>query len=155
MSYNDNFNPADNMDYSVSSDEFKKVTEGLKKSDKGYNVLWRMMPKNGRLKRTKIEVYTSTGYGCRIRDAETGHYYSHMVGTADEDLYFSVIISTGECRSENGSRTLFYLSPQHYMTHLNSELEPDVISRWEEKRDDRLNARTVRKAKTTLSTYVK
>ena len=145
MSYNDNFNPADNMDYSVSSNEFKKATEGLKKSDKGYNALWRMIPKNGKLKRTKVEVYTSSGHGCHIRNAETGEYYPHIVGTADEDLYFTVILATGECKSANGSRTLFYLSPQHYMTHLNTELEPNIIARWEDKRDMRLNTRTVGK----------
>jgi len=143
MSYNDNFNPADNMDYSVSSNEFKKATESLKKSDKGYNVLWRMIPKNGKLKRTKVEVYTSNGHGCHIRNAETGEYYSHIVGTADEDLYFTVILATGECKSANGSSTLFYLSPQHYMTHLNTELEPEIIARWQDKRDDRINTRTV------------
>jgi len=154
MSYN-NFNPDDNMDYSVSSDEFRRVTESLKKSDKGYNVLWRMIPKNEKLKRTKVEVYTSSAQGCRIRDAETGHYYSHIVGTDDEDLYFSVIISTGECRSENRSRTLFYLSPQHYMTHMNSELDAKIIGRWEDKRYARLNTRSLIKSKFSLSTYIK
>jgi len=147
MSYNDNFNPADNMDYSVSSNEFKKATESLKKSDKGYNVLWRMIPKNGKLKRTKVEVYTSNGHGCHIRNAETGEYYSHIVGTADEDLYFTVILATGECKSANGSRTLFYLSPQHYMTHLNTELDTEIIARWEDKRESRLNTRSVSKPK--------
>jgi hypothetical protein len=144
MSYYDNYNSAD-MDYSVSSNELKKATESLKKSDKGYNVLWRMIPKNGKLKRTKVEVYTSSGYGCHIRDAETGHYYEHIVGTADEDLYFTVILATGECKSDNDSSTLFYLSPQHYMKHLNCELNPDIIARWEDKRDARLNTRPVSK----------
>ena len=134
MVYNDNFNPADNMDFSVSSDEAKKMTESLKRSDKGYNVLWRMVPKNGKIKRTKIEVYTTSGCGSHIRDAETGQYYSHEVGSFDEDLYFSVILATGECKSLNGSSTLFYLSPQHYARHLNCVIEQDVIARWEDKR---------------------
>jgi hypothetical protein len=149
MSYNDNFNSADNMDYSVSSNDLKKATENLKKSDRGYNAIWRMVPKNGKIKRTKIEIYTSSGNGSHIRDAETGHYYEHIVGTADEDLYFTVILATGECKSDNDSSTLFYLSPQHYMKHLNCELNPEIIARWEDKRDSRLNTRTVDKPKFT------
>jgi hypothetical protein len=126
------------MDYSLSSNELNKMSESLKKSDRGYNLLWRMIQKNGKLKRTKIEVYSSSGHGCHIRDAETGEHYKHIVGTPDEDLYFSVIMATGECKSSNGSSALFYLSPQHYMTHLNSELEPIKIAAWEDKRDARL-----------------
>ena len=145
MSYNDNFNPADSMDYSVSSNELKKATESLKKSDRGYNTIWRMVPKNGKIKRTKIEIYTSSGHNFHIRDAETGEYYPHIVGTSDEDLYFTVTLATGECKSDNGSNTLFYLSPEHYMKHLNCDLSSDVIARWEEKRENKLNTRTVSK----------
>jgi len=155
MSYNDNFNPADNMEFSVSSGEFKNMTEGLKKDDKGYNVIWRMMVKNDKMKKTKIEIYTSSGYGCHIRDAETGEYYVNTVGTADEDLYFSVVLATGECKSKNGSSTLFYLSPQHYMTHFNCELEPSVISSWEEKRRARLSQTKLVKRKNAASAVVK
>jgi hypothetical protein len=155
MSYNDNFNPADNMDYSVSSNELKKATESLKKSDRGYNAIWRMVPKNGKIKRTKIEIYTSSDYGSHIRDAETGHYYPHIVGTADEDLYFTVMLATGECNSANGSSKLFYLSPRHYMKHLNCELESESIARWEDKRENRLNTRTVSKPKLSSLISVK
>ena len=102
-----------------------------------------------------MEVYTTSGYGCHIRDAETGHYYSHSVGTADEDLYFSVILATGECKSRNGSSTLFYLSPQHYMRHLNCELEEDVIARWEAKRDATLKRKSMVKQPNVASIVVK
>jgi len=155
MSYNDNFNPADNMEFSVSSGEFKNMTEGLKKDDKGYNVIWRMMVKNDKMKKTKIEIYTSSGHGCHIRDAETGEYHVSMVGTADEDLYFSVVLATGECKSKNGSSTLFYLSPQHYMTHFNCELDPSIISSWEEKRRARLSQTKVVKRQNAASAVVK
>jgi len=155
MSYNDNFNPADNMEFSVLSGEFKNMTEGLKKDDKGYNLIWRMMVKNDKLKKTKIEIYTSSGHGCHIRDAETGEYYVNMVGTADEDLYFSVVLATGECKSKNGSSTLFYLSPQHYMRHFNCELEPSVISSWEEKRRARLSQTKLVKRQNAASAVVK
>ena len=153
MAYNDNFNPDDNMDYTVTSQDFNKMAVNIKKSDRGYNAIWRMVPKNEILKRTKFEVYTSSGFGCHIRDAETGQYYEHTVGSADEDLYFSVILATGECTSANRSSTLFYLSPQHYMTHLKCELEPSVIARWVEKRDMRLRQMNVSK-KEKVSTVV-
>lgn len=155
MSYNDNFNPADNMEFSVSSGEFKNMTEGLKKDDKGYNVIWRMMPNNGKMKKTKIEIYTSSGHGCHIRDAETGEYHVSMVGTNDEDLYFSVVLATGECKSKNGSSTLFYLSPHHYMKHFNCELEPSIISSWEEKRQTRLRQTKLVKRQNAASAVVK
>lgn len=155
MAYNDNFNPADNMDYSVSSDEHRKISESLKKGDKGYNILWRMVLKNDKMKRTKIEVYTTSGHGCHIRDAETGAYYKHLVGTADEDLYFSVILATGECNSANGSSTLFYLSPNHYMTHLKCELEPILIARWKDKHDARLEKLNILKQQRNAAVVVK
>jgi hypothetical protein len=41
------------------------------------------------------------------------------------------------------------------MKHLNCELEPDVIARWEDKRDDRLNTRTVSKPNFSSSIAVK
>ena len=154
MAYNDNFNPADNMDFSVG-DENKKFTENFKKSDRGYNTLWRSVEKNGVMKRSKIEVYTSNGIGCRIRDAETGLYYPHIVGSADEDLYFSLILATGECNSKNGSNTLFYISPQHYMTHFNCELDPDTIAHWESKRNMRLKELSAVKPQSGTSVIVK
>lgn len=145
MSYNINYGFADNMEYSVSSNDFKKDSECLKKSDRGYNIIWRMIQKNGRNKRSKIEIYTSGNYGSHIRDAESGEYYKHIVGTSDEDLYFSVIIATGECKSSNGSITLFYISPEHYMKHQHRILDTQLISKWEARRDDTLNTLTLRK----------
>jgi hypothetical protein len=155
MAYNDNFNPADNMDYTVSSQEFNKMALSIKKSDRGYNVIWRMVTKDEILKRTKIEVYTSSGFGCHIRDAETGDYYAHTVGSADEYLYFSVILATGECTSANGSSTLFYLSPQHCMTHLKCELKPSVIAKWVENRDMMLRQMHISKKENVTSVVVK
>lgn len=125
----------DNTDNSCNTEELKQLKEELKKSDRGYNAVWRMIPKNGKMKRTKIEAYTSGCFGSNIRDAETGEFYNHIVGTADEDLYFSVILATGECNSKNGSSTLFYLSPHHYMKHFSCVLDDIYIAKWQEKRN--------------------
>ena len=132
---------------SYSSGSQKNQLDKIKKADRGYNKIWRNVIKNDKLKRTKIEIYTSSGVGNHIRDAETGEYYPYIVGSADEDLFFSVILATGECRSKNGSNTLFYLSPEKYMNHLHTQLDDHVIKLWKEKRDNRARERAVHKEK--------
>jgi hypothetical protein len=143
MEYNDHFNPADNNDYDVPSYANNGDKTGFldepKKLDRGYNKIWRMRERiDGTIKRTKIEIYTSSGIGSNIRDAETGEYYPQIVGSEDEDLFFKVGLSTGECTSRNGSNTLFYISPHHYMSHLGCTLSIDSINRWQEKKDYRM-----------------
>lgn len=133
--YGDNFNPVDYENNSFSNtDEMKKAIKDIKQSDRGYNKIWRTVEKNGKFKKTGIEVYTSSCCGNHIRDAETGEFYDHIVGSADEDLYYKVILATGECNSKNGSSTLFYLSPTHFMKHLHKNLDDAFISLWNEKR---------------------
>jgi hypothetical protein len=109
----------------------------LKKKDRGYNKVYRMIPRasDGKIINTKIDVYTTGYIGSRIRDAETGEYYNYNVGSKYEDLFFKVALATGECNSKNGSSTLFYLSPHQYMSHLNVDLDDSVINSWEEKRN--------------------
>jgi hypothetical protein len=140
-----NFSSADNESYEEQKEQ-RRLVEETKKIDRGYNVIYRTCPnKRGQLVRTPISIYTSGGTDSQIRDAETGAYYKHIVGSADEDLYFKVILATGECKSKNGSNTLFYVSPRHYMSHLNNEVSEDTLQRWEEKRDARYKAIETRK----------
>ena len=138
MSYDDIYHPTDNTDFSVISNELKKLKDTVKHADSGYNVIWRMLEKNEVMKKTKIGIYTSKSYGCHIRDAETGHYYTNCVGSSDEDLYFKVVLATGECKSRNNSSTMFYSSPRHYMSHMRCDLDPNQIAKWEVKRDARV-----------------
>jgi len=127
--------------------EQHRIIKNAQSMDRGYNVIYRNCPnKKGQLVRTPITVYTSGGTDSQIRDAETGAYYSHIVGSADEDLYFKVILATGECKSKNGSSTLFYSSPRHYMSHLNNEVSEDTLQMWESKRDARYKAREMKKS---------
>ena len=141
MFYKDQYDQADN-DYdglSTNSNNQKAVLENSKQLDRGYNKIWRMRPRvDGSLKRTKIEFYTSSETGNSIRDAETGNYFTHKVGSANEDLYFKVAMATGECKSANKSNTMFFTSPQRYMMHMHINLKPEIISAWEEKRNARL-----------------
>ena len=135
-----NFSSVDNEFYDEQKEQRRLVQE-VKKMDRGYNVIYRdCLNKRGQLVATPISIYTSGGTDSQIRDAETGVYYSHIVGSADEDLYFKVTLATGECKSKNGSSTAFYSSPRHYMSHLNNEVSEHVIQMWEEKRDARNKA---------------
>lgn len=123
-----------------------KLAEEAKKLDRGYNVIYRTIPnKKGRLVKTPISIYTSSDVDSNIRDAETGQFYKHLVGSADEDLYFKVVLATGECKSRNGSSTLFYLTPRHYMSHLNCEVDDEIVQIWQEKRDARYKAIELKK----------
>jgi len=138
MSYNyDN-----NFDMYDDKKEQDKLFADVKSLDKGYNVIYRNMSgRNGKMKRTKVGIYTSGSIHSHIRDAETGVYYTSRVGTHDEDLYFKVVLATGECKSKNGSKTLFYLSPRHYMAHLNCEVDDNTITQWQIKHDARVRTK--------------
>ena len=141
MYYKEQYDPTENDQYEVASTDQKGALENMKKMDRGYNKIWRMLPRaDDSLKRTKIEFYTSSGSGYKIRDAETGTYYNDVVGSANEDLYFKVALATGECKSTNGSSTMFFTSPQRYITHMHTTLTPEIIANWEAKRYARLHA---------------
>jgi hypothetical protein len=117
-----------------------KILDDAASLDKGYNKIYKdIIRQDGRKKRTKIDIYTSGCIGSNIRDAEKGHYYSHTVGSYNEELYFKVVMANGICNSRNGSSTLFYTSPQNYMSHQFCEVDQEVITNWEKKRNLRLN----------------
>lgn len=114
-------------------------------ADRGRNTLSRRVPTNYVNKwgetvyRTKrVDVYTSGGAGTFILDAETGDQMPHRVGSMDEDLYFKVAISTGECTSVNKSNIAFFHSPSHYARYTYSDVHPDVEEGWRLKREARL-----------------
>lgn len=159
MFYKDQYDPADN-EYdlmSANTNNQKGLLENSKQLDRGYNKIWRMLPRvDGTLKRTKIEFYTSSDTGNSIRDAETGSYFSDKVGSANEDLYFKVALATGECKSANGSSTMFFTSPQRYMSHMHVNLTPEIIRTWQEKREARVHAmgREVNKQELSSSVVV-
>jgi len=104
----------------------------LKMADRGFNRIYRnaVRESDGKITKRKIDLYTTGGTGSNIRDAETGMFYVELVGSKYEDLYFKVALATGECKSLNGSNTLFYFSPGNYERHLNVNLSDDVIHNW-------------------------
>lgn len=127
------------LDSLYDAKEERSLIKQTKAMDKGHNVIYRnMLNKKGVIKPTPLEVYTSCGTHSNIRDAETGAYYKSLVGSADEDLYFKVVIATGECSSKNGSSTLFYSSPSHYMSHFKIQLADDIVNNWQSNCDARI-----------------
>ena len=95
MEYDNMYHPneSENLDNSSINGINLRENEldSLKKYDRGYNKISIQKHNfNGRLKNTKIEIYTSGDIGSNIRDAETGAYYSNKVGSYDEDLFFKV-----------------------------------------------------------------
>ena len=141
----------------VVDDEFDINEEKryIKSLDRGYCQIIRPMEnKYGRIKLTKIDVYTSGVIGSNIRNAVTGEYYDSLVGSKDEDLFFKVKLSTGECNSKNGSNTLFYNSPEEFEKYDNMvELDESVKELWRLKKNLRMNERKYNKK--SVSTIVK
>lgn len=125
MSYREEYNE----NASVTSMN-KKVNNILGSDVKGFIELKRTN-KNGQNK--KIGCFTTGLQGSSIRDAITGVYnYKHKVGSFDQDLYFSVIIATGETSSREPI-ILYYESPEQYEKHFFLELDKQTKDKWAEK----------------------
>jgi hypothetical protein len=136
--YEDNYTPLEPNDY----DDFNTKNNRRKELDKvnalsrGYHTIKRKVDfNNGTSKIMDIGVYGSGSHESPIRNAETGEYYKYKVGTFDEDLFFKVMICTGEFPS--GPLTLFYDSPQHYERHQYTDVDNVQKKLWEERKQYR------------------
>jgi len=58
------------------------------------------------------------------------------VGSFDEDIYFKVMICTGENKMKNEPITLFYHTPEQYENHFQIEIPMKEKKRWAKKRRD-------------------
>ena len=139
MDYQDRFSPTEENEFGNEKDD-NDVQRMLNMYDKGYNTICRQtLRADGRKKQTRIALYTSGGIGTRIRDAETGHFYNRMVGSKHEDGFFKVALSTGECKSKNGSNTMFFASPSHYFSHMKMPVDENIEQKWAEKNNKYLH----------------
>ena len=137
MEYTDYYNPHDE-NVSLDSRDKMNFLEESKSIDKGYTKIYRnITTERGNIKSIKVELYTTAGIGSNIRDAETGEYYKYKVGSLHEELFFKVCMATGQCKSLNGSNTLYYSSPRQCIAHLHQEIPEKVIEKWEEKYKER------------------
>lgn len=133
----------DDDDSTVSSNRKKhrKMMEDLKKADKGYNKISRIINN----KKQSIEVYaTSNTPGTMIRDAVTGSRFKEFrVGSLNEYQFFKVRMATGQM---NGySSTLFFDSPEQYERHMKTEVSPDLKDDWSKRCADIRNSEYVPK----------
>lgn len=147
MEYNDYMNPVDDNVFDLTEREKQNLLDEAKGIDRGYNKMYKTIENDkGRLKRSKIEFYTTNlSPGSIIRDAETGEYYPHKVGSLDEELYFIVSMATGECNSKNGSNKLFFISPDAYMNYLEQEVSQEIVDTWTAKRNYRIKVNETNK----------
>jgi len=107
----------------------RKVTDEMKRSDKGYCCY-----QSGRKseKQSKIEMFDSgTCIGNRIRDPTTGARLPYRVGSKAEYSFFKVRIS-GLRSSE--PITLFYDSPEQYERHHKNTLSNEIKEKWHQQK---------------------
>lgn len=72
-----------------------------------------------------------------IKNALNGAFQTPFrVGSRDEDLFFSVLLATGEFGQE--APLLFYDSPEQYEQHFFVKLNVDSKDAWRQKRDSAL-----------------
>jgi hypothetical protein len=85
---------------------------------------------DGYKKICKVEFYeTPNVKGRFIVDAITGHKCApYLVGTEDEDLFFSTMFATGE--TGRNASLLFFDSPEQYERHFNLEVSTAIKERW-------------------------
>jgi len=127
--YNNNYIETDSEEYTeiLSHRNTRKVNVESKSADPGYNCIYRVV--HG--KHAKIPFYqTSTTPNMFIRDAVTGvRCAPFRVGTADEDLFFSVILATGETGRREPS-VLFYDNPEQYERHFHTRVSAETKHAW-------------------------
>ena len=126
----------------LNNDDNNELTK-LKMSDKNFYLIYRTAPFERRgiitYKKKQIGIYTSGDIGSRIRNAETGEYYTYTVGSKFENLFFSVRLSTGECNGKYKVPTLFFTSPSHYESYLYGTVSEETREVWDYKRTILMN----------------
>jgi hypothetical protein len=133
MYYEDIFHPNEENDV---TNHQKKELNLIKSNDAGYSYVYRpKMSSSGKMKKTRIDCYTSGDSGTNIRNAETGNLYKYKVGSKEEALFFKIALSSGELHARNGSNVLFFDSPEQYENYFNTELDDEIKYNWVEKKN--------------------
>jgi hypothetical protein len=122
---------------SIKVNNKSKIIQNVKGFDSSYivkNIEIMKQTKKGHMKRQieKVEMYGSGDIGTHIRNAVSGQRTPHLVGSKNEDLYFSVIEATGINGRSEGVR-LFYDSPEQYENHFHITLDQNIKQRWHNK----------------------
>ena len=128
---------ADTASTTSNQKKQRKMMEDLKKLDKGYNKITPIV--DG--KKKSIDVYsTNSTPGSQIRGAIGGSYYQGFrAGSRDEDIFFKVMLATGEC---SDSSILFFDNPEQYERHLCAVVSQEDKEKWYKKFNAERNARS-------------
>ncbi len=105
-------------------------------------------------KNVKIEFFeTSLSPNRIIKNAVTGILQGNCrVGSSDEDLFFSVMLSSGECGQT--PPCLFYDSPEQYEKHFHTEVSEQRKASWRLKYHREMERRQTEKNKTQRAAFV-
>jgi hypothetical protein len=76
-----------------------------------------------------IKLHGSGDYGSYIKNAVTGAYTNHRVGSEAEYLYFSVANCTGLDKM-NGPVHLYYDTPSQYENHQFTTVDQEIKDAW-------------------------
>jgi hypothetical protein len=80
-------------------------------------------------KTVTIKVHGSGDYGSYIKNAVTGAYTNHRVGSEAENLYYTVANCTGMDKI-NGPVHLYYASPSEYEKHQFTLVDQEKKNEW-------------------------
>ena len=93
-------------------------------------------------KKVRVSFFPTSGTpNYPIKNAVSGAYQGNdlrvfRTGTKDEDLFYSVILATGEI--EGGPQTLFYDNPEQFERHFMTKLSPELKNQWRSKNSSAL-----------------
>jgi len=143
MDYDDNFNKAfqynDLLDaHSVKSGGKRTAAARavVQLTDKHCHTVTRLFNdiyKDGKVhKFIDIRMFSSGITGSNIRNAVTGEYSRHLVGTLEQNLFFKVVMSTGEFKGGVSPVHLYYISPEQFEAHQYCNVDEQTRAKWNE-----------------------
>jgi hypothetical protein len=116
----------DNMTVNSQIVKNRKLIQEAKLQDKGYS----------RINRGKgfVEIYGGSDcIGAPIRNAITSvRFPQYRVGSKDENLFFKVVIATGE-KGLRGNRAFYFDDPEQYERHMQNTVSEKIKSAWSER----------------------
>jgi hypothetical protein len=127
---NDNYSYSDSESNSSEFKKQKKVLESMKRLDPDYFTVFRENKNPLKKKKWfKIELFKSSyNPKVRVRNAVTGIYESYKVGSNNSNIYFKVILATGE--TGPNPPHLYFDSPEQYEFHFKTIVPESVKETW-------------------------
>lgn len=140
MDYDDNFNKAfqdhDLLDAHSVKSGAKRPTALVQVADKHCRTVKRLFNdiyKDGKVhKFINITMFSSGLAGSNIRNAVTGEHSRHIVGSLEQNLFFKVVMSTGEFKNGHTPVHLYYSSPEQFESHQYCEVDERTRDAWNE-----------------------